>query len=208
MFLLTWHKPAYWFCLLMCSIYYIYIYIYAYIIHIYIYIYIYSIYILYILYMYIIYMYYIYVLHVYIYIYIYIHTFIFTFPVLTLMYLFILDYKDCFNFGNAISYARKSYWIIQRKCRHRDKSSATCTKMQRFCRWQFFPNNLGGKRIHVDHRKYVNGENERFFDGFYAFVVLSFMFNLSHSRNLVSSMAFFQKCIIKLPQYPLKLLVF
>ena len=185
---------------------YIHIHICIYNTYIHIHIHIFNIYIVYI-----IYVYYIYVLYICItciYIYIYIHTFIFTFPVLTLMYLFILDYKDCFNFGNAISYARKSYWIIQRKCRHRDKSSATCTKMQRFCRWQFFPNNLGGKRIHVDHRKYVNGENERFFDGFYAFVVLSFMFNLSHSRNLVSSMAFFQKCIIKLPQYPLKLLVF
>ena len=187
---------------------YIHIHICIYNTYIHIHIHIFNIYIVYIIYVYYIYVLYICITCIYIYIYIYIHTFIFTFPVLTLMYLFILDYKDCFNFGNAISYARKSYWIIQRKCRHRDKSSATCTKMQRFCRWQFFPNNLGGKRIHVDHRKYVNGENERFFDGFYAFVVLSFMFNLSHSRNLVSSMAFFQKCIIKLPQYPLKLLVF
>ena len=187
---------------------YIHIHICIYNTYIHIHIHIFNIYIVYIIYVYYIYVLYICITCIYIYIYIYIYTFIFTFPVLTLMYLFILDYKDCFNFGNAISYARKSYWIIQRKCRHQDKSSATCTKMQRFCRWQFFPNNLGGKRIHVDHRKYVNGENERFFDGFYAFVVLSFMFNLSHSRNLVSSMAFFQKCIIKLPQYPLKLLVF
>ena len=29
--------------------------------------------------------------------------------ILTLTYIFILDYTDCFNFGSAISYARKSY---------------------------------------------------------------------------------------------------
>ena len=40
MFLLTWHKPAYWFCLLMCSIY-IYLYLYLYLsIYRYIFIYI------------------------------------------------------------------------------------------------------------------------------------------------------------------------
>ena len=31
---------------------------------------------------------------------------------------------------------------------------------------EFFPNNFGGKRIHAGHRKYVNGENLKFFHGF------------------------------------------
>ena len=79
----------------------------------------------------------------------------------------------CFNFGCAISYARKSYWIIQIKCKRGVKSSTTCTKMSKFCRPQFFPNDLGGKRIHVDHRKYVNSENERFCYDFWFFVVWS-----------------------------------
>ena len=117
----------------------------------------------------------------------------------------------CFNFGCAISYARKSYWIIQIKCKRGVKSSTTCTKMSKFCRPQFFPNDLGGKRIHVDHRKYVNSENERFCYDFWFFVVWSLCVQLIVSRNLVSSMAFFQKRITKLPDdiaIPLKTLYF
>ena len=45
--------------------------------------------------------------------------------------------------------------------------------MPRFCRQQFFPNDLGRKRIHVDHGKYVNSENERFCYDICTFVVQS-----------------------------------
>ena len=90
-------------------------------------------------------MYYIYLLHLYIYF----------FNSNTDVLIYSRLYRLCFNFGSAISYARKSYLIIQRKCRHRIKSPTTCTKMLRFC------------------RKYVNGENERFCHGFYPFILQS-----------------------------------
>ena len=53
------------------------------------------------------------------------------------------------------------------------KLSTTCTKMPRFCRRQFFPNDLGGKQIDADDRKYISSEKERFCYRFCAFVVQS-----------------------------------
>ena len=79
--------------------------------------------------------------------------YIFIFPILTDVFIYSRLYRWCFNFGSAISYARKSYLIIQRKCRHRIKSSTTCAETLRFC------------------RKYVHGENERFCHGFYPFIL-------------------------------------
>ena len=89
------------------------------------------------------------------------------------VYLFILDYKDCFNFGSALSYARKSYWIIQRKRRHRDESSTSCTKIIGFVD-EFFPNNLGGKHefmLAIENMSMA--KTRKFFHGFYAFAVQS-----------------------------------
>ena len=71
--------------------------------------------------------------------------------------------------------------------------------MPRFCRRQFFPNDLGGKRIHVDHRKYVNSENERFCYDFCAFVVQSLCVQLIVLKKFSVINSIFQKCIIKLP---------
>ena len=81
----------------------------------------------------------------------------------------------CFNFGSAISYARKSYLIIQRKCRHRIKSPTTCTKMLRFC------------------RKYVNGENERFCHGFYPFILQSLCVQLIVHKKFSAINGIFSK---------------
>ena len=71
--------------------------------------------------------------------------------------------------------------------------------MSKFCRPQFFPNDLGGKRIHVDHRKHVNSENERFCYGFFTFVVQSLCVQLVVLKKFSVINGVFSKCIVKLP---------
>ena len=105
-------------------------------------------------------------LNIYIYIYTHTHIYIYIYSILTLIYLFILHYTDFVSILAVSFHMRKNP-------RHRAKLSTTCIKMPRFCRRQFFPNDLGGKQIHADHRKYINSEKERFCYGFYAFVVQS-----------------------------------
>ena len=106
-------------------------------------------------------------------------------------------YRLCFNFCNAISYARKSYGIIQRKCKHRVKSCTTCTKMLRFCRQQFFPNEENEFMLTIENMSMT--KTKGFGTAFSLLLCSHYVFKLSYSRNLVPSMAFFQKCIIKLP---------
>ena len=68
--------------------------------------------------------------------------------------------------------------------------------MLRFCRRQFFPNDLRGKRIHFDHQKYVNSKNERSCYGFCAFVVQSLCVQLIVLKKFSVINGIF---IIKLP---------
>ena len=104
-----------------------------------------------------------------------------------------------FQFWQSHFICEKILLNYSKKMQTSSQIITTYTKMPRFCRREFFPNDPGGERIHIDHRKYVNSENERFCYGFALLLCSHYVFNLSYSRNLASSMAFFKKCIIKFP---------
>ena len=69
--------------------------------------------------------------------------------------------------------------------------------MPRFCRQQFFPNEENEFILTIKNMSMTKAKG--FGTAFSLLLCSHYVFSLSYARNLVPFMAFFQKCIIKLP---------
>ena len=136
-------------------------------------------------------------MYVYIYIYIYIHTYIYFFNSNTAVFIYFRLYRLCFNLAvpfhiqeNPIELFKenvdiKSNHLLALKCRD-------------FVDDNSFPMILEENKFMLTIKNMSIAKTKDFVMAFALLLCSHHVFNLSYSRNLVSSMAFFQKHIIKL----------
>ena len=116
------------------------------------------------------------------------------------MYLFILDYTDCVSILAVPFHMRENLIeLFKENADIKSNHLQPALKCQGFVDDNSFPVILEENEFMLTIENTSIAKMKDFVTVFALFLCSHYVFNLSCSRNLVSSMAFFQKCIIKLP---------